>query len=149
MCDGHFARIFENFMDFPRELLVFEDCLDCQEFPRERSNFQSFQEWSPNSRSFPRLLEFQEPVETLYLWSGLAIPQCNWGLRIRILILISVNSKGIYECQLTVKFKETISRSILLYYCSLNFNGMFHTNWCIQGCFLLLDSILHHDKNIF
>ena len=25
MGDGHFARIFANFKDFPRELLVFED----------------------------------------------------------------------------------------------------------------------------
>ena len=38
MCDGHFARIFVNFKDFPGELLVFNDFLGgevkFQEFSR-------------------------------------------------------------------------------------------------------------------
>ena len=45
MCDEHFARIFANFKDFPKELPVFEDFWDgvkFQEFLGVRSKFEDF-----------------------------------------------------------------------------------------------------------
>ena len=54
--DGDFVRIFPNFKDFPEELLVFEDL----------EGEVKFQDWGPNSKNFPGLLEFQKSVGTLF-----------------------------------------------------------------------------------